>query len=167
MISEPHQQRYRDYYAGRPIVTRPNRWLSRIETLADQIGAKTILDFGCGTARGISKFSKYFVTDYDPGVLECSTPPPPADLVVSIHALEHIEPEMLDAVLAHMIALTQKALLVVVSCEPSTKLLPDGTPWHSLVRPFGWWMGKLDIFTIQSTILGEGREYAGLYRVAL
>lgn len=166
MISPQHQQRYRDYYAGKPILTRPNRWLPAIDAIADKVGAKTILDFGCGTARGVSKFSKYFVTDYDPGVLECSMPPPPADLVVSIHALEHIEPESLDATLAYMISLTQKALLIVVSCEPSTKVLPDGTPWHSLVHPYEWWARKMDIFSPLPVVLGYDKEYAGLYQVA-
>lgn len=167
MISERHKALYRQHYAGKDTRARPNPWLSRIETLAREIGARSILDYGCGLARGISRFSTYPVMDFDPGVPECASPPTSADLVVSIHALEHIEPDMVDAVLIHMQALARKAILLVVSCEESTKVLPDGSPWHSFVKPASWWHYYLTDYTpIPPKAARLGAEYAGIWRAA-
>ena len=69
--------------------------------------------------------------------------PQPADLVVCWHVLEHVEPDCLAAVLAHIQRLADQAILCAVSCAPSTKVLPDGTPWHTLVQPPTWWAGTL------------------------
>jgi hypothetical protein len=89
--------------------------------------------------------------------------PAPADLVVSIHALEHVEPEYVDAVIEHMQHLALKALFIVVSCEPSTKLLPDGSAWHSFVRSAEWWKEKLSAFASQPVIMDrQGAEYAAV-----
>lgn len=160
-ISPKHQRLYQDYYAARSITKQPSRWLRRVEAMAKQVGAKTILDYGCGAGCGISAFSGYPVTDYDPGVPECAADPRNADLVVSIHALEHVEPEHLDGVISHMTELADKALFIVVSCEPSTKVLPDGSPWHSFVRDAAWWRHKLSAFDPQPAMMDRpGAEYA-------
>jgi hypothetical protein len=160
-ISSKHQRLYQDYYAARSITKQPSRWLKRVEALAKEVGAKTIIDYGCGAGRGISAFSRYAVADYDPGVPECAADPRNADLVVSIHALEHVEPEYLDDVISHMTGLADKALFIVVSCEPSTKVLPDGSPWHSLVRDAAWWRNKLSAFDPQPVMMDRpGAEYA-------
>jgi hypothetical protein len=93
----------------------------------------------------------------------CAGEPSPADLVVSIHALEHVEPEYVDLVIEHMKGLATKALFIVVSCEPSTKLLPNGGPWHSFVRSADWWREKLESFDSQPVIMDRpGAEYAAL-----
>lgn len=163
LISAKHQQLYLDYYASRYIPLHRSRWLDRVEKLAQEVDAETILDYGCGRGRGISSHSKYTVTDYDPGVPGCTAEPSPADLVVSIHALEHVEPEHVDGVIEHMTRLATKALFIVVSCEPSTKLLPDGSPWHSFVRSAQWWQAKLAEFHTQQVIMDKpGAEYAAL-----
>lgn len=166
-MSEKHQRLYLDYYAARSIERKPSRWLPRVEALAKEVGAQTILDYGCGAGRGISTFSKYAVRDYDPGVPGCTSEPEPADLVVSVHALEHVEPEYVDAVIQHMTQLARKALFVVVSCEPSTKLLPDGSAWHSFVRSAQWWREKLAAFETQPVMMDRpGAEYAALLSTA-
>lgn len=160
LYSEWHAAMYRRHHAGRATDRRPNVWLPRIEQLAAQIGAQSILDYGCGAARGISAFCSLPVHDYDPGVPECAAPPPPADLVVSIHALEHVEPDCLAAVIVDMERLARVAVFVVVSCEASTKVLPDGTPWHSLVRPVPWWTDVLRDWMPAPTIKAPHKEFA-------
>jgi hypothetical protein len=162
LISDRHRDLYRDYYASREVVSRPNQWLKRIDDIAERLAVKSILDYGCGAARGISKFSRFAVVDYDPAVPGCDAVPGPADLVVSIHALEHVEPECLDYVLDHMRRLYLTAALIVVSCESSSKTLPDGTPWHSVVRDATWWRGKLCGIP-QPTIKTPDKEFATLW----
>lgn len=165
MISEHHREQYRLYYAQRqPIEPRPNQWLPRIEALAEQLGAHSILDYGCGVARGVSRFARIPTYDYDPAVPGCDAPPSPADLVVSIHALEHVEPDYLVDVVIHMESLARKALLVVISCEESTKTLPDGRPWHCLVRPPQWWRAALPAYFELEPLKEPGREWAALWR---
>jgi hypothetical protein len=134
LISQRHARLYQDYYAQRRIEPRRSGWVDRVEALAKQLRASSIIDYGCGAARGISHFCSLPVADYDPGVPGCTDIPAPADLVVSMHALEHVEPQYVDAVIDHMLALARTAVFIVVSCEPSTKKLPDGSPWHCFVR---------------------------------
>jgi hypothetical protein len=165
LISDRHAQMYRDHYAeSAEPEPRPNSYLERIENFALEIGAKTVLDYGCGRARGVSRFSKLNVWDYDPGVPGCDRSPPSADLVVSIHMLEHVEPDHLIDVVSHMILLARKGVFVVVSCEESTKTLPDGSPWHSLVlSPVAWRLILWDL-TPTETIKPAGREFAAYWR---
>jgi hypothetical protein len=164
-ISPAHRLRYQQYYAARSVVQRPSAWLPRIEEIASQIGARTIIDYGCGAARGISGFCSLPVTDYDPGVPACAAPPDGADLVVSIHALEHVEAQYVDAVIDHMHTLARKGVLIVVSCEPSTKVLPDGSAWHCFVQSADWWRNRLPSFQPLPTVMDRpGAEFAALHR---
>jgi hypothetical protein len=162
LISDRHCRLYRRYYDTRAIEPRPSVWLPRIEALADLHGLRAVIDYGCGAARGISRFSRLSVTDYDPAVPGCEAIPAPADMVVSVHALEHVEPESVDAVIEHMRDLALRVLLVVVSCEGSTKVLPDGSPWHSFVRPWDYWLGRLSDFRPVDTIKEPGKEFAAI-----
>ena len=166
-ISPLHAQRYRDYYAAHPAVMMPSRWCDRVEAIARRVDAHTILDYGSGPSRGISRFLTRTVRDYDPGVEGLDIPPKPVDLVCCIHTLEHVEPDCLDAVVDHLQWLARKAVFVVVSCEPSTsKVLPDGTPWHTLVRDATWWKHYLKGFKEQPPMKERpGAEYAALLEI--
>lgn len=143
MISDIHRQRYRVYYQGRGVVDRPHSWQPMIDAIVREWGAKTVIDYGSGPSRSLEKYAAYPVVSYDPGVPGLDVPPAPADLVVCNHTLEHVEAEHIDAVLKHIAELAQVAVYIDVSIEPSTKVLFDGTPWHSLVRDEKWWADKL------------------------
>jgi hypothetical protein len=53
----------------------------------------------------------------------------------------------------------------VISCEASSKILPDGTPWHTCVRPAEWWRRKLAGFEPQAPLNDKpGAEVALLSR---
>ena len=143
--SEHHIEQYRKYHKGMIAADRPSVWLGPVESFAAKVGAQNILDYGCGISRGISRYSKYDVWDYDPGVSGLESYPASRDLVVCIHMLEHVEEQYIDAVLDHIKLLASKAVLIVVSTQHSTKVLPDGTPWHCLVRDARWWKKKLQM----------------------
>lgn len=103
---------------------------------------RTVLDYGCGKAT-MSKFING-VTNYDPCIKEYSIPVTPHDLIVCADVLEHVEPELLDQVLAHIINNANKAIyLVIATREDSTKTLPDGRNPHLIVEPGSWWLRKI------------------------
>ena len=122
-----------------------------VAAFAKEIGARTILDYGCGRATLkptlILQGHKYVVHEYDPGILEKAVMPEPADLVVATDVLEHIEKDRLKNVLHHLKTLAQKGMYLIISCRPAREILPDGRNAHLIVREPEWWT---------KTLTGEG-----------
>ena len=106
----------------------------------------TLLDYGCGHNLSLKKNLKptrsFKYQAYDPGVPEYAGDPEPADLVVSIDVLEHIEPDLIDNVLDHLEYLTKKVLFCTVHTGPAGKILPDGRNAHLIQKPAEWWIPK-------------------------
>ena len=162
-ITPEHAARYQAYYKMHEAQAVPSLWVPRIEAIAAKVGAQSILDYGSGPSGGLSRFLSVPTRDYDPGVQGLDGEPEAADLVCCIHTLEHVEPLCLSAVVADLQILTRKALFVAVSCEKSTKVLPDGTPWHTFVRDQRWWRDYFVGFVEQPPRIEKpGAEYAGL-----
>ena len=87
---------------------------------------------------------------YDPGVPEYADPPTPAEMVVCIDVLEHIEPELIDDVLDHLEELTESFLFATVHTQPAGKKLPDGRNAHLIQKPAEWWLPKImERFTLK------------------
>ena len=83
-------------------------------------------------------------------------------MVVCLHVLEHVEADCVDAVLEHLRSLARKAVLLAVSTEASTKVLADGSPWHSFVRDADWWRGKLAGYVERPDLASRHAEYVAL-----
>lgn len=93
---------------------------------------------------------KVKVQCYDPGVPEYEEMPEPAEMVVCIDVLEHIEPDLIDDVLDHLESLTEKVLFATVHMLPAGKILPDGRNAHLIQKPPAWWLPKfLERFTLK------------------
>lgn len=106
----------------------------------------TILDYGCGKgslARELVRAS-FNCFQYDPAVPAHSAPPNPADLVVCLDVLEHVEPECLDDVLRNIRRLTRKVAFLAIATRPSSKTLTDGSDAHLIIRPGDWWRAQLE-----------------------
>jgi hypothetical protein len=69
--------------------------------------------------------------------------PKPADLVVCLKTLEHIEPECLDGVLNDLQRCTNHIIWLTVSCFASSITLEDGRNVHQSVHDINWWLPKL------------------------
>lgn len=147
-ISDKHRALYRQHYAALPpdTVLRPHAWTHRVIDIAQLFGVRTILDYGSGPERVLERtLLEWRVSSYDPA-LEFEDDPAalrPADLLVCHHVLEHVELELLDAVVIHLRALTHRAAYIAIGTQPSTKTLPDGTPWHTIVQGRAWWRWEL------------------------
>jgi hypothetical protein len=131
-----------------------------ILAFARQLGAETALDYGCGvgTLKPRLRPHRLIVQEYDPGIRVRDRLPGPADLVVCTDVLEHVEPERVGAVWAHLRRLTRKGAYVVVSCRPAQHRLPDGRNAHlTVMEPWFWRQGATDAgFTILKADINKG-----------
>lgn len=132
-----------------------DKWAEAVLNLAKAYHCGSVLDYGCGQGTLI-KAVRYTVRrwppghypeldlrEYDPAILGLDTLPSRADLVVCTDVIEHIEPEKLDAVLAHLASLARKVLFVVIATRPASKMLSDGRNAHLIVEDASWWEARL------------------------
>jgi hypothetical protein len=120
---------------------------------AAEVGARTILDYGCGEGslrrmlkKGIPDQERVEfrgkVHEYDPAV-RGKTVAVPSDLVVCTDVLEHVEPGCLRAVCAHVRSLARRGAYLAVATRTSNKHMPDGGNAHLVVESADWWLATL------------------------
>ena len=120
-----------------------HEWAAKVEELAADLRASTVLDYGCGKG-SLAKALSLPCAEYDPAIPGKDAMPEPADLVVCTDVLEHVEIECVDAVLSHIGSLAQMAALICVSCIPGSKRLADGRRAHITIRDPSWWRERLN-----------------------
>jgi len=153
--------------------TSGQKWGRYVERLIEGERFKTILDYGCGKGTLAAVLPGYKIAEYDPCIAGKDDRPQPAELVVCTDVLEHIEPSLIDNVLADLRALTQKKLFFNIATRPAKKSLPDGRNAHILLQPPIWWFEKLkEHFTLtlweerDGLVYGEGLPGGGLVELA-
>lgn len=123
--------------------------------MIDFLEVDTLLDYGSGKNLSLQTTlapqRKFTYQAYDPGVPDYADDPVPAELVVCIDVLEHIEPDCLDDVLDHLESLTERILFATVHTGPAGKILPDGRNAHLIQKPVEWWLPK---FTERFELIG-------------
>lgn len=118
------------------------------------LNVQSVSDYGAGKMRLEEALRKEFglqfsYLPYDPAFPEYGSPMP-ADLVCCIEVLEHVELEMIDAVLKQLAEITVKWGFFTIHCSNSSKSLADGRNAHILQRPTPWWLARLsNYFDIQ------------------
>jgi hypothetical protein len=137
-------------YGGRGYV-----WTSTVLQVSDRYKATSILDYGCG--QGTLMHAIRLVSpntscrEYDPAIAGKDSRPEFADMVVCTDVLEHIEPDHLDAVLAHIRGLARKVVFFVVATRPANKILPNGDNAHLIIEEDVWWQARIEAagFTVK------------------
>lgn len=122
-------------------------WAYLAAGIARLEGCKTILDYGCGKGTIGTAFREAglnIVSDYDPAIPGKDKHAAPADLVVAVDVMEHIEPECLEAVMNDLLRVTRKILFVAISTSPSKRTMSDGRNTHLIVRPDEWWRERFE-----------------------
>lgn len=145
LITPQYLELQREMHARGNYGISSGKWAKPVSVLADQIGTRDVLDYGCGQghlARALSVYTSLIVHEFDPAIEGKDKAPEPADLVVSSDVLEHIEPSCLEDVLDHIASLGKKAVFLVVATRPAVKILPDGRNAHIIVQPAWWWMQR-------------------------
>jgi 2-polyprenyl-3-methyl-5-hydroxy-6-metoxy-1,4-benzoquinol methylase len=115
-----------------------------VTTFASMIGARTVLDFGCG--RGTLKPalpSWLDAREYDPGVVGKDVLPEKADLVVATDVLEHVETDRVDVTLRHLRSLALRGSFFIIALTEARERLADGRNAHLTIRPATWWLDRL------------------------
>lgn len=123
-----------------------SKWADDVAALYAGAYAESLLDYGCGEgslAKALRPLGIKAI-EYDPAITGKDALPEPADIVVCTDVLEHIEPDRIDAVLAHLRSLTRKACFAVICLRPANKNLPDGRNAHILLRPVSWWRERIE-----------------------
>ena len=118
-----------------------------VKEVIQQIGAKSISDYGAGKCRlrmklkelGLRKF-RYF--PFDPAFPEYGEPKE-AELVCCIDVLEHVEPFYVEAVLIDLRKITNGLGFFTIHTGPAVKTLADGRNAHLIQNPASWWLPKL------------------------
>ena len=107
---------------------------------------RSILDYGCGQSPLLDELKLGYPVElirYDPAIPAYSRKPDkPADLLINVDVLEHIEERDLDAVIAEMALLARNAI-VIIDTRPASAILPDGRNAHVTIRPHAWWRQRL------------------------
>jgi hypothetical protein len=121
-----------------------------IADVINKIEPGHVLDYGCGKhlllARALrdSKIKQRFKYQaYDPAVPKYAGNPVPAEMVVCLDVLEHIEEDKIDDVLDHLQELTEAVGFFTIHTGPAIKTLPDGRNAHILQRPAEWWLPRV------------------------
>ena len=114
-----------------------------VRYLAKALKARTVLDYGCGPGTLKEELGRIspalVVSEYDPGIVGKEALPNPADIVVCVDVLEHVEPDKIGAVLKHLFDLTNKVAVISVATRPAEKRLPDGRNAHLIIDNAAWW----------------------------
>ncbi len=138
-----YKQLQEQFHAQRPDYgANAHRWADQLATLAQQLNTRDVLDYGAGKGT-LAKGLPFPIAQYDPFVPEFAREPAPAAIVACLDVLEHIEPECLDAVLAHLASLTKNILFAEIATRPAAKFLPDGRNAHLIIESGNWWLAKL------------------------
>ncbi|MEE8370476.1 MAG: methyltransferase domain-containing protein [Dehalococcoidia bacterium] len=115
-----------------------------LRMIVRRLGARTVLDYGCGKGWLASSGLFTGVQSYDPAVPEFSAMPVAADVVACWDVLEHVEPECLSDVLGHIASLGRVGAHLVIGTRPDKhKVMEDGRNPHLIIEPAEWWLPRL------------------------
>ena len=165
LITPEYRKLNADLHEANPAYgTTAKKYVRQVYDLAQSMNAETVLDYGAGKGllrEGIANIRKGLpgdmVAEYDPCIPEKNVRPAPADLVVSIDVMEHIEPDCLDDVLQDICRLANKAVFLTIATRPAVKTLADGRNAHLIVESVDWWLPRLmRFFSPRLLHVGEG-----------
>lgn len=164
LCSPDYRSQLREMFADHAWSGGGVKYLNEVVGLCKKVGATSVLDYGCGGGELVGRLQLKAtsvvklqagtqpaarlldlvrVSGYDPGVPGREALPEPADVVVCVDVLEHVEPDRVSAVLRHLWFLTNKVALIQVATRAADKRLPDGRNAHLTIDNGSWWFARL------------------------
>jgi hypothetical protein len=169
-LNEELHERRPDYGVG------GHRYSDMICGMLQHFNARSFLDYGAGkdTLRAAigeelikhGQRHRFTLTGYDPAVAGLAADPEAADVVACTDVLEHIEPDCLESVLAHLASKVRKAAFLTVATRPAVKVLADGRNAHLIVEPWTWWAPRIDAVLPISTVNVNGPMEVHFFSIA-
>lgn len=127
-----------------------SKYAGEIYDLCVRSQSTSLIDYGCGNVdidKAIKLATKRFhgltIQSYDPGIPGREVLPCPADALMCVDVLEHVEPDRIWNVLRHISSLFRKAALIVIATRPAEKRLPDDRNAHLIIDSAEWWHRQL------------------------
>ena len=101
------------------------------------------------------------VINYDPAIPGIDVEPTtPADFVLMLDVLEHVEPDHLDSTLKSIQGLMKKGGMVSVAVKLTNRVLTDGSPAVKNVQDHDWWEAKVaEYFAIDQEVMRTKAHY--------
>lgn len=144
LASSGYRQTLQEMHALGPWGTKGYKHEDPIRVFYNSLfGCSTILDYGCGSNSLANTCKDLDIRSYDPGIPEFAEMPIPADLVVCIDVLEHVEPESIHNVIRHIAELAQIGIYLHIATKPAKQILPDGRNAHLIIEGLEQWTDKL------------------------
>ena len=139
-------------------------FIGEIDSLMNDLGAKTLLDDGCGKAQGHPEhWSGY--AKYDPAYPPFSEKPVGKfDVVICTDVMEHVPECCVDYVLREIFDYSKIAVFLAIATKPARGRLSNGENKHLTVKPIEWWDGKIKELSENTNIpyiLHEGMRGTG------
>lgn len=149
-MNKQEHQRNKNFGSGLCTDMGMSDHAGRMAVLAGQLvrnfGELTILDYGCGKKEFENRMppiENVIISNYDPCLEGLDATPEPADIVVCIDVLEHVEPEFLNDVLDDLQRLTKKICYAAICTSESSKFYSDGQNQHLIKENHEWWYPRL------------------------
>lgn len=121
------------------------RNIDAVKDYCEELKTQDVLDYGCGKG-GLATQLPFPIKEYDPAIPGKENGNIPADIVVCLDVLEHIEPECLKDVLADIWRCTKKLVTFSIAEGPARARLPDGRNAHLIQKDWEWWEPRLAVF---------------------
>lgn len=146
LFTDEYKAQLQQLHASKPTWgSKASRWSQQVIEFGRRLRASTVLDYGAGKGalRPDLESAGFRVSEYDPGIPGKDSLPGPADLLVSLDVLEHIEPDCLNDVLTHMGQLALRGVYANIALYPAGNWLPDGRNAHLILESPEWWQEKI------------------------
>lgn len=142
--------------------------LTAVRGIIDRVGARTLLDYGCGKAEAYDKLTVNMpngakvkglkaawglesVALYDPAFEKYSARPTGIyDVVISTDVLEHCPEEDIEWIVSDMFSFSRKALFCSIALYVARKHLPSGENAHVTLKSAGWWVDVFEALKARS-----------------
>lgn len=154
VISEEYRQQQKELHKNPNYGVASLKFAPIVADLIRMFGFKSVSDYGAGKQNLLKALGEAGITGieylpYDPAFPEYGDPRP-ADIVCCIDVLEHIEPLLLNNVLADLKKIVSKVGFFTIHTGPAVKVLPDGRNAHLIQEPSSWWLKRLtDFFEVR------------------
>lgn len=146
MISQKQIDIYKKIHEETPFGKR-GKYPKHLEKFISDKKPASILDFGCGKGKLVSKIREDYpniqVFGYDPANPEFDKFPDDVniDMIISSDVLEHVEPEFIDQTLSYL-KTKSRYFFHLIACSPAKLILPDGRNAHLIIEDRAWWGSK-------------------------